>query len=731
MYKLLPGVPEPLSREALRRLREWPSEADGLALPHMATESFKRIRYELMRYCRGEIDGISVLIAGQRGAGKTTLAKLAIQDVMRDSEALIPLPLILHGPTIIDPDANTDPSTDGSAREAKPATAAEASDPRSPANDAQSTDADTTGAKPSQPPTPAEVKWQALRQIITALYRHLQAAFYEAWLNAASESPNVRRARRELLELRSHLDLRLDRAPTPDTLRKIWARAGFLHSGVAFYLRRAEFDPVRKRARRRAETPKIAGDADDQGLREIIALATCADAYRVILGRTTEKQQSTDAASQTLQRSLPAELPAPAAGGTGGSEESSKSAAEKLAPPVLGTLAGGLTLFGGGLSTSLLALAVGGLVGILSWLASSYVVQKQSSRDTRRELTTDVDWSVKRLERDLPVLLRRVNDAGFAPIFVLDELDKMRDAMTKLDDFLRLVKHIVTDQAAFLFLTHRDYYERLNAVEQLVTPEQRTRERSKSAEPSRQTTPGMTNPVATTFYTHRIFVIYEPDDYRRYLLRMVDQRHWAEEEGLPRKLGLMAWGTILVYRSRMLPFDFNRRLKRLVNEKGEFFDQNPSLPLSRTVYRQELAMQLGIEVITRRPDVQERIKEVPYFSQLIYDTLYLPSFRHEQGTGAGQPFEVTAPVLRKYLWLRGRGDEHAEEMENFPPDEVVDYLLDVLERYLSLLEAPSRIKNETINYANQLPRDSEEHHLWLGLAEAIDPRPLALLRQAS
>ena len=54
-----------------------------------------------------------------------------------------------------------------------------------------------------------------------------------------------------------------------------------------------------------------------------------------------------------------------------------------------------------------------------------------------------------------------MKDAGFAPIFVLDELDKARDASAALDKFLTLTKHIVTDQAAFLFLTNRDYYERL------------------------------------------------------------------------------------------------------------------------------------------------------------------------------------------------------------------------------------------------------------------------------
>ena len=53
----------------------------------------------------------------------------------------------------------------------------------------------------------------------------------------------------------------------------------------------------------------------------------------------------------------------------------------------------------------------------------------------------------------------------FAPIFVLDELDKMESPEWKLDSLLRLNKHLAVEQAAFLFLTNRDYYERLAATE--------------------------------------------------------------------------------------------------------------------------------------------------------------------------------------------------------------------------------------------------------------------------
>ena len=91
--------------------------------------------------------------------------------------------------------------------------------------------------------------------------------------------------------------------------------------------------------------------------------------------------------------------------------------------------------------------------------------KRKSKRQSIRETAIDVKRDVDRLERDLPVLLKRVKDAGFAPIFVLDELDKTRDANAALEKFLKLTKHIVTDHAAFLFLTDRDYYELLIAAD--------------------------------------------------------------------------------------------------------------------------------------------------------------------------------------------------------------------------------------------------------------------------
>ena len=278
-------------------MRRPTDENDGLRFVHYTSPYFERIRYELMRYCSGEINGLSVLISGQRGAGKTTLTKLVIQKVMQDSEGLIPLPLLLHGPTVIDPEAVT-----------------------SPAN-----------GRDSEHDSAPKEKERALRHIITALYRSLSTAFYDAWLIAAEEAPVQRRAQRELLGLRAHLDLRLERAPDSDVLRKIWSRAGFLECGVAFYLRPHAPHPG---GRRNADIPPIA---------ETGTTRVCARSWRFRLAPTPigsssarpRKRFRTEERAEHM-RDLRMLVPVLPGGHAGAEDGKTRSSLEKLAPPCSG-----------------------------------------------------------------------------------------------------------------------------------------------------------------------------------------------------------------------------------------------------------------------------------------------------------------------------------------------------------------------------------------------------------
>ena len=69
----------------------------------MESSASRVLRQELRRYCEGKINGRSFLIAGHRGAGKTTLVAKSLLDVLRDTRrpsALRPLFIPLHGPSL-------------------------------------------------------------------------------------------------------------------------------------------------------------------------------------------------------------------------------------------------------------------------------------------------------------------------------------------------------------------------------------------------------------------------------------------------------------------------------------------------------------------------------------------------------------------------------------------------------------------------------------------------------
>jgi hypothetical protein len=445
---------EPLSRAALEVLRKKyrpDSEIDAL-FGFIETERTRRVFDQLKRYCRGEQDGVSILISGTRGMGKTTMAKLVVQRLITEDTKMIPLPLILHGPTLLRPDDEADPPR----RVPELATLEE--------------------KRLVEEHNQIRLKRWVLRGLIAALYQHVCTHIVEAWENAIDPSnplvkppenaidpsnprPRLssRQCRRlnELRQLKAHLALKLEEAPNVSTLRKIWRRAGFLHDGVLRHLYRC-------RQEKEKEKQTYSWPAD-QGVREITALAACALSYLTIIGAPEETVSNVTASTATMrtaEREAPkaeAKPEKPAGGESKGDTVSEQ--VKRLAPPTLATLAATAIGVANPEKNFGWALGAGLFVYLLGLVSSRFTMRRDQFAELRRRLVVTVDWSERRLERELPALLRRVKDAGLAPIFVLDELDKVENVEEKLDDFLFLSKHIVRDHAAFLFLTHRDYFE--------------------------------------------------------------------------------------------------------------------------------------------------------------------------------------------------------------------------------------------------------------------------------
>ena len=90
-------TPEPLSEQS--------SKPGDEGLVYTAQSSASRIlKQEMRRYCDGHIQGRSFLIAGHRGAGKTTMVSDVLTSVIKLSQtgevSLRPLPVMLHGPSL-------------------------------------------------------------------------------------------------------------------------------------------------------------------------------------------------------------------------------------------------------------------------------------------------------------------------------------------------------------------------------------------------------------------------------------------------------------------------------------------------------------------------------------------------------------------------------------------------------------------------------------------------------
>ena len=143
----------------------------------------------------------------------------------------------------------------------------------------------------------------------------------------------------------------------------------------------------------------------------LVALSACADAYRVILGETEEKIRQEERAEQTREARMI--VPVMAEGKREG-DEKKKSSLEKLGPAALGTVAGVAAGTAGPEDIAVgLAIERHGVAGELA--ARNSGPDAPSAKSTV-DFTINVKWDVNRLERDLPVLLKRVKDAGFAPI---------------------------------------------------------------------------------------------------------------------------------------------------------------------------------------------------------------------------------------------------------------------------------------------------------------------------
>ena len=578
--------PEPLTGASSRREEPALIWSDGLRL----------LQQELTRYCDQKVSGRSFLVAGHRGSGKTTMVLGAIQRtnfaiysawqdlrlVLGNSNddglkavTLRPLYILLQGPNLLP-------------METAPV-------------EGDSAPGDSTGNKPgsttdsadqSAPVSSTTTMETVMAQITLGLYRALAGEFTRAYAEKATDGARMAAqrggaglAKRGLrqVELASQFELELDQYPSSARLREYWRLSGSLESGVLFW---KSDDPRRD---------------PGQGFRELVALSSACQAYQRICGKLSRKDEDNfgDSAKRDAEFSVEAK----------GSE---------LMKPLTALLAGGAV--GAGVAASNGSTAAAVFAGLLGALVSSAVFKFSSSRSREQSVNrADLfipDLSVATLDRVLPLLLSRIRRAGLAPIFVVDELDKV-DLSERITEMVKRLKKLVAENAFFCFLTDRKYFEEMvgRAIDEPY-------------------------PIEYTYYTNQLFIVFRHQDFHEYLRTTLLPPDPLRQQGNPFEPTASPSGAssattsaaedasdlqvlpfILLHDAQMHPIDLRRQIAAIRSDTGEVTIA-PGEVRSRPRYCFALSIQVAIEIILDGEEMRAEIDRRFAFLQLAHDALY-------------------------------------------------------------------------------------------------------------
>jgi hypothetical protein len=347
----------------------------------------------------------------------------------------------------------------------------------------------------------------------------------------------------------------------------------------------------------------------DQGLREIAALATAAQAFQVCTGRISYEAKTSESAARKQVSELKgaADL---------------KDALNRFGTLGLGALTG-ISLTAAD-ATPVAALAAG--LGV--WLLGSFSVSW--ARSTERNANRSVDYSFIRdnslatLERDLPVVITRVRDAGLVPVFVIDELDKVDNAPKALSNLISRLKHLIADFGFFCFLVNRDCFDEIEA---------RIRSRAYPAE--------------HTLFSERLLLRPYPAYALRYLMDLVQGDMHDPQFALART----TFALNVMHHAQLNLTDMMRRLARAAKPPSSAIGTAAELTEPRKLVI--ATVQVAIDETLRSPVLAARMEEDSGFAQLAIDTLYDPSRSWAQNVRDIDPSKET---LKRHLEQRMRSD---------------------------------------------------------------------------
>ncbi|HYO77828.1 MAG TPA: hypothetical protein VE010_15320 [Thermoanaerobaculia bacterium] len=620
------------------------------------SDAYRQVANDLEMYVNGQILGRSFLVAGHRGAGKTTMLRQAVQEVdarIRSRGASArqfarPLFIALHGPDLLAPPSPPAPATATSP--VKPAAEGKSDAPTAEAGSAQKRADESTGNQPKSggsaaphAPPPAEELRHFLDRITSGLYFGAAQEFARRFREQALSVAHTEVDRAEFLELSADLQVQLDRLPDLDRLRDYWRRIDALNGGVLF---------------ERATDP-------GRGVAELAALFSTGRVMRTFAGKYESSLQTE--ASRAGE----------------GSVSLVTIDGQNLLPPLIGLVSGvgvwsALPEGGDPLVKALAALLTGfGAVLALKVSATRSHARSQTLKETF--IPQDDPGSLYRV---LPSLIERFQQVGLFPVFVVDELDKVPGLGEKINALLGYMKQFVTERAFFCFVTNRSFYQHANA----------------------EAASGAYSTLHTRF-GDSVFVRYHPKDFHDYLELVLDvqeetdpsMRAKAEEAAVMLRYLLMS-------RSYLHPYDLRRELAQMQTAAAVVKFTDDQLLGSPRLQR-EVAAQVAVEIVYRAPELQEHLHD-PLSAQTVLDALYYPIRMWRNGENE---LDLTPEALRDYLVSRtGIQEEVQAGAGPVTPDQLVpSYLQRALfpqvERVMDLLCDPRALPDLASVYRVELP----------------------------
>lgn len=399
--------PAPWSPAARDSLEAGRSAIDGLA----DSLAQQRLAQEIKRYVHGQVSGRAFLVAGHRGAGKTTAVLAAMQQVYNEcwdddsTQLRRPLLVRLHAPSLL--------------VESQPGSAAE-----SPATSRTATDGSTTRWSVPRPASNVE---PSVRHS-TRFLQEMAAGIFPALVDelrrllpqrvaevAATGTLEVTREHREMI---AHICEELSRGMTPGELRELFRRLGLL-------------------------SKSLLGNVDV--FQELVAIHAASEAYLIVTGKLETKQDAGAQSSATAKA------------------ESNTSVDGDRWVKALTPVSAALALAAGVASDSLAAGVIVACGVLLSGLSFSWSTSRALSRTAAMSRSFQRDNSHESLIRHVPLLVEQLRAIGLPVVFVLDELDKLEQPKPEelLNWLMRNLKSYVTERSFLCFVVERKYYERV------------------------------------------------------------------------------------------------------------------------------------------------------------------------------------------------------------------------------------------------------------------------------